>query len=309
MPRFASFIQPFLFCLCGVLGAAHAQGASPAQGWAGKTVGETIADRPSNLYRYEKHRLDSADGKRHYRIEISIPRVPAPAGGYAALYMLDGNAAMDTLTEDDLASISSGGHPPVLVAVGYDIPVRNDVVSRAYDYTPPVHENGKLIAEPVVRGHVGGGADVFLDFIAARVKPLVRARAGTDPKKEYLWGHSYGGLFVLHTLFTRPDAFARYIAGDPSVWWHDGALLREWQAFEKERAAGKRVAILVGAKPRDPARPAPGASMDTRAIVEDMAEGLRRGGGQVSYEAFPQYGHGEMIRVSLERALRIAAEP
>src|SRR5690606_18257477 len=116
-------------------------------------------------------------------------------------------------------------------------------------------------------------------------------------------------LFVLHTLFTQPDAFARYIMGDPSVWWHDGAVMREWHAFEKGRAAGKRGAILIGTKPRDPARPAPGPSTDTRGAIEEIAKGLRQGEGQVSYETFPQHGHGEMIRVSLERALQIAIEP
>lgn len=308
MPRLTLFMKLFLFCLCGAQIAAQAQTSAPAQNWAGRPIGKTVADMPSDVYRFEKHTIDSADGTRHYRIELSIPRAPAPEGGYSALYMLDGNAAMDTLTEQDLASISHD-NPPVLVAIGYDVPVRNDVVSRAYDYTPPVYENGKLLVQPVVRGRIGGGADVFLEFINNQVKPLARARASIDPKKEYLWGHSYGGLFVLHTLFTQPDAFARYIMGDPSVWWHDGAVIREWRAFEKGRAAGKRVAILIGTKPRDPARPAPGPSTDTRGAIEEIAKGLRQGEGQVSYETFPQHGHGEMIRVSLERALQIAIEP
>jgi len=173
------------------------------------------------------------------------------------------------------------------------------------------------VETPIVRGRPGGGADVFLQLIVSRVKPLVGARARVDPKRAYLWGHSYGGLFTLHTLYTQPDTFARYIAGDPSAWWHDGALIDEWRAFDARRAAGKRVAILVGTKPRDPARPAPnpppahddGADIDPRKAVREMAEGLRRGGADVDYEAFPQYGHGDMIRVSLERALEIATQP
>jgi len=290
-------------------------------------VKSSLADHPSALYRFEKHELDSADGKRHYRIEISIPRAPAPKAGFPVLYMLDGNAAMATLTEIDLVRII-GGNPPVLVAIGYDTATRHDLVSRAYDYTPPVRENGKPVAEPVVSGRVGGGADIFLQLIDTRIKPLVRARAGTDPGKEYLWGHSYGGLFALHTLFTQPGAFARYIAGDPSAWWHDGALIKEWHAFEKTRAAGKRVAILISAKPRERTRRGPNpepaqkneAQADARVTqadprggmrpaIREMAQGLRLGGADVSHEAFPEYGHGDMLRVSLERALQIAAEP
>ncbi|MFC4274126.1 alpha/beta hydrolase [Achromobacter aloeverae] len=289
-------------------------------------VGPTVADRPSADYRYEKHRLDSADGKRHYRIEIAIPRQAAPAGGHAALYMLDGNAAMATLTSADLQAMGTA-HPPVLVAIGYDIDTRNDVVARAYDYTPPVRDaQGREIPAPVVRGRVGGGADVFLDFIETQVRPLARSRASIDPGREMLWGHSYGGLFTLHVLYTRPRAFSAYIAGDPSAWWHDGALIQEWRAFDPARASGLRVAILAGTKPRADGKdhpgtsspttttttttttPAtPGSSPDPRDVVAGMAQKLRSASVDATYEAFPQFGHGEMIRASLARALQIAS--
>ncbi|WP_415792997.1 alpha/beta hydrolase, partial [Bordetella tumulicola] len=162
------------------------------------------------------------------------------------------------------------------------------------------------------------GADIFLDYITSTVKPLVQSRAKVNPGKAYLWGHSYGGLFTLHTLFTQPDAFARYIVGDPSAWWNDGMLVKEWQAFAVDKVAGKRIAILVGTKPRDPNRPMPpgrSASLNQartanpRAILGEMAAALRQAGGDATYESFPQYGHGEMIRMSLERALEIAVQP
>lgn len=279
-------------------------------------VGETVADRPSAFYRFETHRLDSADGKRHYRIQIAVPKKAGPKEGSPVLYMLDGNAALATLTDEDLQRVSADV-APVLVAVGYDVPTRNDVVARAYDYTPPVFENGVRQPNPVVRGHEGGGADIFLDFLVTQVKPLVRRAASVDPAKEYLWGHSYGGLFALHVLFTQADTFARYIAGDPSAWWNDDVLVREWRQFRVERAAGKRVALLVGTKPRQISPNAPthvlpggtGQASDPRAVVREMADGLLSGKALATYEAFPQFGHGEMLRASLERALDVAMAP
>ncbi|MCW0209220.1 MAG: alpha/beta hydrolase-fold protein [Achromobacter sp.] len=300
---------------CILAAAAQAQTAAPDSPVRPgmQPLGETVADRPSAVYRFETHRLDSDDGKRHYRIQIAIPRNAPEAGGSPALYMLDGNAALATLTPADLDKLGQG-RAPVLVALGYDVATRNDVVSRAYDYTPPVFEHGKPVPGPVVRGRVGGGADVFLEFIRAKVKPLVRERAAIDLDREYLWGHSYGGLFTLHVLFTQPQAFARYVVGDPSAWWHDGALVKEWRQFDARKAAGKRVAVLVGTKPRDPGRPQPGgaepaAGEDPRAAVREMAQGLKAAGADATYEAFPQFGHGEMIRASLERALEVAVQP
>ncbi|MDQ2136976.1 alpha/beta hydrolase-fold protein [Alcaligenaceae bacterium B3P038] len=323
-----------LFGASVITHTASAQAPTNTGARGQRAIGDTVADHPSSVYRFERHMLDSADGKRHYRVEIAIPAAPAPESGFPVLYMLDGNSAMATLTDDDLAMLART-RPAVLVAIGYDVDTRNDVVSRAYDYTPPEYDkdNGKLAAPPVVRGRVGGGADVFLALIQSRIMPLVQARANVNPKQAYLWGHSYGGLFTLHTLFTQPDAFARYIVGDPSAWWNDGALVNEWQAFQADRAAGKRIGIFVGTKPRDTPRPMspPAAAAtpdgtarnaqatgnttpqatpaDQRAAVADMAEGLRAGGASVSYETFPQYGHGEMIRASLERALQIVTEP
>jgi len=296
---------------------AAAPGTSPPTGVSrgNEPVGPTVADRESAYYRFEKHRLDSADGKRHYRIEIAVPKQPAPKGGYTALYMLDGNAAMATLTDADLKAMG-GAQPPVLVAIGYDVTTRNDVVSRAYDYTPPVRdEQGRLVAQPQDRGRVGGGADVFLNFIDKQVRPLARQRATIATRREMLWGHSYGGLFTLHVLFTQPHSFGTYVAGDPSAWWHDGALVKEWRAFDPARAKDLRVAILAGTRPRTDGRANPnpppvakdGNSPDPRAVVAEMADKLRAASADATYETFPQFGHGEMIRASLARALQIAS--
>ncbi len=253
----------------------------------------------------------SADGQRHYRIELSIPRASPSNNGYPVLYMLDGNSAMATLTARDFASIA-GDNAPVLVAIGYDIDGRLDVDARSYDYTPPVMDNGKPVTAPTVGGRVGGGADIFLDLLTTQIKPLVQARANIDLTRESLWGHSYGGLFVVHTLLTQPDTFDRYITGDPSAWWHDGAVMQAWEAFDKQLAVNKQVAILVGTRMRASRQAAARGSHRgeyLRSASKQIADGLHGAGADVSYEEFSEYGHGQMSLVSLQRALRIATAP
>jgi len=46
-----------------------------------------------------------------------------------------------------------------------------------------------------------------------------------------------------------------------------------------------------------------------RVAIGEMAEGLRQRGGDVTYETSPEQGQGDMIRVSLGRALQVAARP
>jgi predicted alpha/beta superfamily hydrolase len=39
---------------------------------------------------------------------------------------------------------------------------------------------------------------VFLDLLQDRILPQVRQQVALDATQLSLWGHSYGGLFVLH---------------------------------------------------------------------------------------------------------------
>lgn len=300
----------FLCCLPAWVQAEHPIAHNHTR--AHDLVGETVADRPSPYYRFETLHLDSSDGKRHYRVQLAIPENLTAAS--PILYMLDGNAAVATLTAADLRVLSER-NSPVLVAVGYDVATRNDVVSRAFDYTPPVKGDGRVSVQPVVRGQLGGGAEIFFNLIEEQVKPLVRQRTQARGKT-YLLGHSYGGLFAMYALFSRPGAFDHTIVGDPSAWWYHGALFKQWESFDKSLAEGLRIDILVGTKPRPANRPAPdditllsvdGREISPRSALAEMAAGLRHHGAEVTYETFPEFGHGDMIRVSLERALHRAS--
>ncbi|MFC3216924.1 alpha/beta hydrolase-fold protein [Comamonas sp. JC664] len=53
------------------------------------------------------------------------------------------------------------------------------------------------------RGRAEGGADHFLDFIDQQVRPLVEGSLPIDTARQTFFGHSYGGLCVLHALLTR----------------------------------------------------------------------------------------------------------
>ncbi|KAL4969815.1 alpha/beta hydrolase [Aspergillus stella-maris] len=65
------------------------------------------------------------------------------------------------------------------------------------------------------------------------VRPFVESRIfpGIKFVRRALFGHSYGGLFVLHTLFTRPAAFNVYLAASPSIWWNERFILTEAEQF------------------------------------------------------------------------------
>ncbi|MGN5536626.1 alpha/beta hydrolase [Alcaligenes sp. Lyrl_28] len=298
LPRF--LLNAVTLCLTLTL-AAHTYAQQSTRPWD-EPVGPTIVDQQQSLYRFETLFMNSQDGQRRYKIQIGTPNRPAPARGHPVIYMLDGNAAMASIEVDDLKAISALS-APVLVAIGYETDARHDVLARSFDYTPPVIDNGpnKTVE---VRGRLGGGADVFLDYIETQIKPMVENRELIDRSRQTLWGHSYGGLFTLYTLFNRPDRYHRYVAGDPSLWWHDGILVKTALAFDTSLAKDKHIAILVGGQRRNTSMSNAAAHWST----QDLATYLRDAGLNVSYENFSELNHRQMLAASLKPALRMAAQ-
>jgi predicted alpha/beta superfamily hydrolase len=54
-----------------------------------------------------------------------------------------------------------------------------------------------------------------------------------NPGREAVFGHSLGGLFVLYSLFRRPDAFASWLSLSPSIWWDDRVVLKGEAGFTR----------------------------------------------------------------------------
>ncbi|EKE69921.1 alpha/beta hydrolase [Gallaecimonas xiamenensis] len=267
-----------------------------------KPLGPTWADGSSRYYRFQSQLLDSADGQRHYKLTVAIPKAQAPEAGFPVLYLLDGNAAMAALDDNKLAPLAAQTLP-VLVAIGYQTELRFDVNARALDYTPPA-----LDGKPIEGERPAGGADEFLALIEAKIKPLVAGLVTIDRQRQTLWGHSFGGLFTMHVLATAPASFQAYAAADPSFWWQDGEPLARLKALaEHPPAPGTAVLIMHGgakAKDRGP-RPARGKAPPD-AIRQASRQLAELPGVRVHYREYPALSHGPLLPASLLPALRLA---
>ncbi len=303
-----------------LLGAAVMAAPAAAQPDLSRRTGATVADTGAPGYRFERFLLDSADGLRRYRVQVAVPTVPAPAGGFPVAYLLDGNAALMEIPAARLEALSTSPRPPVLAFVGYDNDLRIDADSRAFDYTPRrAGDDGAQL--DAIGGRRNGGADAFLDLLEHEVAPRVEAMAPVDPAHRALWGHSYGGVLVLHALFTRPGAFAAYATADPSLWWGGGHLLREEAAVVAWPTPPPRLWLWVGesAQVDDARAPPPGrdpaavaAMRDARGSVPPeaaarMAERLRAAGLPVAFAPMPGLSHGQTLGASLPLLLEALA--
>lgn len=186
-------------------------------------LGPNIADKGSGYYHFRVNDFQSADGARHYRVWTAIPNKAAPPSGYPVLYMLDGNAVMDRLPETLLKQLADHS-PPVIVAIGYQTNLPFDLNGRAYDYTPaPGIDREGSENNPRFHRKTGGGP-AFRQLLERHIAPQVEQGITINPERRGVWGHSYGGLFVLDSWLSS-SFFHIYYSASPSLSRDNFALL------------------------------------------------------------------------------------
>lgn len=192
--------------------------------------------------------ISSKYTKHDYLIQISVPTGEAPSEGFPVLYVLDGNATFDSAA-NIATSIGSGANrlglsPVAIVAIGYPKQRTFDVEKRALDYTPQASAEFQKQAK-----YAYGGADQFIQCIEKELKPAIQTKIKVNPQQQSLFGHSFGGLFVLHTVMTHPETFQRYIAASPSLWFDNYALLNrqvDWLNNKVNKVQNTMLMTTVG---------------------------------------------------------------
>lgn len=117
-----------------------------------------------------------------------------------------------------------------------------------------------------------GGADKFLEFLNDELLPFVEKNYRT---KSYnlLLGHSFGGLFALHSMLESPDTFDGYIVVSPSLQWDDQHLVSAMEDyFESESAL---VTDLYITKGNESPSLIPGLPRIKQALENNPREGFR----------------------------------
>jgi uncharacterized protein len=153
---------------------------------------------------------------------------------YPSWYVTDANRSFPMLA--NIGSVFEVPDPSqgeiIIIGIGYKIrDVADWAAYRTRDLTP--------INDPGVDGYINkflnqatgrqfdvksGGASKLLEFIALELIPFVESNYRVLSTERYLGGYSYGGLFTLYTMFTKPDLFNKYFAGSPTIEFGNGFL-------------------------------------------------------------------------------------
>lgn len=170
-------------------------------------------------------------------ITVVLPTIRSERDRVLAIYLTDPVFTLrPTIAAAHLLSTFSaltGRSFPSLAVIGIGYPARDagTIYSlRSRDLTPTPEGFPTGVHGPAVR-YGFGGAESFLRALVEEVIPAVESRFPVESSDRTLLGTSFGGLFGLYTLLTKPGVFARYLLASPSIWWDERVILRyeeEW---------------------------------------------------------------------------------
>lgn len=208
--------------------------------------------------------IQSKNVHQEYRVSIALPYsyLSKPRKRFPVIYLLDANICFGMVTELTRIMALCGTIPEtIVVGIGYPIDEPLDTafnrmaVLRSRDHTPVVdkeleEQNAKMMGAKRVRT---GGARKFLQFIKSELITNIEAQFRASSTDRILAGHSFGGLFVLYTLFHQPTLFNGYVAGSPSLWYHDRVTFEYERRFAKtNKSLPVKLYLGVGELEEDP---------------------------------------------------------
>ncbi len=154
--------------------------------------------------------------KEERSLKILLPEAykPGSTDKYEVIYVTDGEWATDLFSFIYKFAQGENYVPPAII-VGIPNKYIDKANQRDRDFLP-VH-----VPQPTI----SGGADNFLSFMKNELIPYIDDKYPTNGTNS-IYGHSYGGVFVLYVLLTEPQVFESYYATDPPFRWNNDYLIK-----------------------------------------------------------------------------------
>ncbi len=215
-------------------------------------AGNAAADTYGSAERTSEHTITSKQLGEEREIYIRTPpNYVRGDNAYPVVYVLDGEWNFEFVASYLDYMFDNEVYPEMIVTG-----VKN--VNRNRDYVP---QKDAYFDDT-------GEADKFLGFVTDEWIEYVDMEFSTSGER-VLIGHSFGGVFTLHTLFREPEQFDAYIALGSSAWIADQVLFNEATAFfEGVKNTEAFVYMAVGEGDGGPTVP---SSTDLAALFEEKA--------------------------------------
>ncbi|MCI4669179.1 MAG: alpha/beta hydrolase-fold protein [Bacteroidia bacterium] len=159
---------------------------------------------------------------------------------------------------------------------------------RRIDLTGPskVEFDLKYIPNP-------GGSEKFRGFIKSELFPLIDEKYRTT-KSRTLIGESLAGLFVVETFMLDPQMFDHYIAMDPSLWFNEQYLIKNFEELIKDNNYENTTLWFAGSN-----------TIDIQQYTRELEQKLSKSATGLlwQYSDEPREKHNTIFRATKEKAL------
>ena len=251
--------------------------------------------------------LYSKNLNEYRKVYVQLPESydPNKKQEYPAAYILDGEVFLPTVSI--VQNYYSGGFFPEMVLIGI-----SNSGNRTRDLTPSKIKTkfGMPFNEE------SGGADAFYTFIQDELIPYVEDKYPVTSYRTLI-GHSYGGLFTIHTLLKHPDLFANYLAIDPSLDWDNQLLLKQAkEVLAAQNLSGKSLYMSLSGQlhMQNPKITIDNVMQDTSDFTlfarsniafSNLVKQNRECGLSFEWNFFPEDLHGTVVLPSIRKGLMV----
>ncbi|MGB3005505.1 MAG: alpha/beta hydrolase-fold protein [Chitinophagaceae bacterium] len=184
----------------------------------------------------ETDTMYSANVKDKFIITVRKPEGYSPAQKYHHVYMTDGKIGIGDFVFGKSKSWASAiPSNCIIIAIGH---IGDYNSKRPRDFIPS--DISKNLEENF------GKADKFYLFMKNELIPKIEKKL-SKKKSRAFFGHSFGGLFCLYTLFKPDKLFDYHFAISPSIWANYYELDKiEEQYFKNNKQLKANVTLYAG---------------------------------------------------------------
>lgn len=320
------------FLLTGfVLAATACANASPVN-----TDSESISATHALLPDTDSFVLDAGPQGPRYRVWLyhpdaastMAPRAAAEGADACAregapplLVLLDGNATFALAVSAARLQARLIG-PVTIAAVAADNDALFDERQRFRDFTTPSRDGWGVARGAQNKPLPTGGAQAFETFVNDVLPHAIEARTHETPGSRMLFGHSLGGYFVLHDALSHPQAYSRYMAASPSLWWDAGALLDQVRDAARTahvtatspliplavRVGGDEQRLAPNSPPARVERVQRAAMIDNARAFTTVLQATPALGFNADLQIYPGQNHVSYLPAAISEAVTLAAQ-
>ncbi len=153
--------------------------------------------------------------KEERSLRVFVPKEYKPGADtrYEVIYLSDGEWNMETFSFIYNYAADQGFVPPAIF-----VAVRNTYIKGANQ------RDRDFLPIKTIDDNIAGGADNFIAFYKNELIPYIEKKYPCNGEKS-IWGHSYGGTFVMYVFLSSPDLFNSYYCSDPALSWNHNYLI------------------------------------------------------------------------------------